>query len=126
MNWLDGVSITLMNADLDGLWARQKAISDNIANVETTGYKCKKVSFEDQLEKALSQDYTNKDDLTESLQQTKAVTTVSNDESLRSDGNNVDIDAENIELARTQLNYLYSLQEIKDQFSRLKYAITGS
>lgn len=125
MNWLDSVSITLMNQDLNGLWERQKAISDNIANVETPGYKSKSVSFENQLQEAMSQYYTNKDDLINNLQQAKPVTAVSSNESLRADGNNVDIDAENIDLARTQLNYLYSLQEIKDQFARLKYAITG-
>ena len=125
MNWLDSVSITLMNQDLNGLWERQKAISDNIANVETPGYKSKSVSFENQLQEAMSQYYTNKDDLINNLQQAKPVTAVSSNESLRADGNNVDIEAENIDLARTQLNYLYSLQEIKDQFARLKYAITG-
>lgn len=124
MNWLDGVSINLMNKDLDGLWTRQQAISDNIANVETPGYKSKYVSFEDQLQAQLSGDNGSERDLINGLKNTQPVTTVSDDQSLRLDGNNVDVEQQNIELARTQLNYMYSLRELSDYFSRLKYAIT--
>ncbi len=123
MNWLDSASINLMNKDLDGLWTRQQAISDNIANVETPGYKSKQVSFEDQLQEQLSQS-TGNSDLVNRLKNTQPVTTVSEDESLRLDGNNVDVEQQNVELARTQLNYMYSLRELSDYFSRLKYAIT--
>jgi len=112
-----------MNKDLDGLWTRQQAISDNIANVETPGYKSKQVSFEDQLQEQLSQS-TGNSDLVNRLKNTQPVTTVSEDESLRLDGNNVDVEQQNVELARTQLNYMYSLRELSDYFSRLKYAIT--
>jgi len=123
LNWLDSASINLMNKDLDGLWTRQQAISDNIANVETPGYKSKQVSFEDQLQEQLSQS-TGNSDLVNRLKNTQPVTTVSEDESLRLDGNNVDVEQQNVELARTQLNYMYSLRELSDYFSRLKYAIT--
>lgn len=123
MNWLDSASINLMNKDLDGLWTRQQAISDNIANVETPGYKSKQVSFEDQLQEQLSQS-TGNSDLVSRLKNTQPVTTVSEDESSRLDGNNVDVEQQNVELARTQLNYMYSLRELSDYFSRLKYAIT--
>lgn len=126
MNWLDSVSMSLLQEDLDGLWARQQAISDNIANVETAGYKSKTVSFEDQLQEVLSGDTTSTSDLIDGIKSTEAVTTVSDSESLRSDGNNVDIESENTELARTELNYMYSLQEISDQFARLRCAITGN
>ncbi len=54
MDWLDTVSSSLIGKDLDGLWARQKAISDNMANFETPGYKTKRVSFEDQLSAQLA------------------------------------------------------------------------
>ncbi len=124
MNWLDSVPINLLNKDLDGLWNRQQAISDNIANVETPGYKSKYVSFEDQLQKELSEDTGSKSDLINRIKNTRPLTTVSEDESSRLDGNNVDVEQQNVEMARTQLNYMYSLRELSDYFSRLKYAIT--
>lgn len=113
-----------MNKDLDGLWTRQQAISDNIANVETPGYKSKYVSFEDQLKEQLSEDSGSRSDLIDQIKSTRPLTAVSDDESLRLDGNNVDVEQQNVEFARTQLNYMYSLRELSDYFSRLKYAIT--
>ena len=124
MNWLDSVSINMLNKDLDGLWTRQKAISDNIANVDTPGYKSKSVSFEDQLKAMLSKDEGSESDTIDGIQSIQPQTTVSDAESLRLDGNNVDVEQQNVELARTQLNYMYSLRELSDHFSRLKYAIT--
>lgn len=124
MNWLDSVPVNLLNKDLDGLWQRQQAISDNIANVETPGYKSKSVSFEDQLQKQISASDGTTQDTVQRIQNTGTVTTASTDESARLDGNNVDVEKENTELARTQINYLYSLRELSDYFSRLKYAIT--
>lgn len=124
MNWLDSVSGNLLTKDLDGLWARQKAISDNLANVDTPGYKSKSVSFEEQLQAQVSQNYGNKNETIEALQNTQPVTVESNQGSMRLDGNNVDVEQQNVELARTQLNYLYSLRELSDSFARLRYAIT--
>ncbi len=124
LNWLDGVSINLMNKDLDGLWARQQAISDNVANVDTPGYKSKSVSFENQLLAQLSQNDESQRGLIDGLKNVQPATTISQEQSSRLDGNNVDVEQQNIEMARTQLNYMYSLRELSDYFSRLKYAIT--
>lgn len=124
MAWLDGVSVTLMNKDLDGLWTRQQEISDNIANVETPGYKSKTVSFEDQLKAVLSGNPGNSKEAAAAIQNVQPEVTVSDDKSIRADGNNVDVVKENIELVRTQMNYMYSLRELSDYFSRIRYAIT--
>lgn len=124
MNWLDNISVNLMNKDLDGLWARQQDISDNIANIETPGYKSKSVSFEDQLQALLSDRPASNSELINNIKNIQPQTIVSDDQTSRLDGNNVDAEKENIELARTQLNYMYSLRELSDYFSRLRYAIT--
>ena len=124
MAWLDGVSVTLMNKNLDGLWTRQQEISDNIANVETPGYKSKTVRFEDQLKAVLSGSPANSKEAAAAIQNVQPEVTVSDDKSIRADGNNVDAVKENIELVRTQMNYMYSLRELSDYFSRIRYAIT--
>ena len=125
MNWLDSVSINLLSKDLDGLWTRQQAISDNIANVDTPGYKSKVVSFEQQLRSVLESSDSQRE-TTRRIKDTRASVSVSDALTLRADGNNVDVESENTELARTQINYLYSLRELSDHFTRLRYAINGS
>ena len=124
MDWFNSVSANLLNKDLDGLWIRQQEISNNISNVETPGYKSKSVSFEDQLKKLMSENNESSDSLIDQIKNTTPQISISDDESLRLDGNNVDAEKENIELARTQINYNYSLRELSDYFSRLRYAIT--
>ncbi len=124
MNWLDSLPINLLNQDLNGLWTRQQAISDNIANVDTPNYKSKEVSFEDQLQKQLATASGSDSDLISGIKDTDPIVTETDNLTSRLDGNNVDVEQQNIEMARTQLNYMYSLRELSDYFSRLKYAIT--
>ncbi len=61
MNLITSNSMELMKLGMDGLMARQKAVSANIANVMTPGYVRKEVAFESQLneirESADLQDY---------------------------------------------------------------------
>jgi flagellar basal-body rod protein FlgB len=129
MNWLNSISSSLLNKSLDGLWARQRAISDNLANIETPGYKTKSVSFEDQLraqmQQAGSSGGTAEDQIGE-IENVEPVTTEASDETFRADGNGVDLEQQNINMARTSLNYSTSLQLLNDDFSRLKTAITGN
>lgn len=126
MNWLDSISSSLLNKSLDGLWTRQKAISDNIANFETPGYKTKSVSFEDQLLAQLQNVAGSQTGEIENIDQVTPDITEAQDETYRADGNGVDLEQQNIEMARTSLNYSYALQEMNDNFSRLKTAITGT
>lgn len=131
MNWLDSISSSLLNKSLDGLWSRQQAISDNLANIETPGYKTKSVSFEDQLKAQLQNSdaadgtYGTQDSLMQGIDNVEPVTTEAQDETYRADGNGVDLEQQNIDMARTSLNYSTSLQMLNDNFSRLKTAITG-
>ena len=41
-----GNTIAMMNKSMDYLWKKQEIIADNIANVDTPGYKKKSVDFE--------------------------------------------------------------------------------
>lgn len=125
MNWMDSVSMSLLNKDLDGLWTRQQAISDNLANIETPGYKSKSVSFEDQLQQQLAEQGRTKSQQIGGIDDVSPVTTVASDETYRADGNGVDVEKENLEMARTGLNYMYSLQMVSDEFSRLRTVIDG-
>ena len=50
---LDDVSVDALQAAMRGLSARQRAISDDIANVDTPFYRARSVSFEADLRRAL-------------------------------------------------------------------------
>ncbi len=125
MDWMNSVSMSLLNKDLDGLWVRQQAISDNLANYETPGYKSKSVSFEDQLQEKLSEQGETRSGAVAGIESVSPETSEASDESYRADGNGVDLEKENLEMARTQLNYECSLQMMTDEFSRLKSVISG-
>ena len=45
--------INILGKAADGAWARNEAIANNIANVDTPGYKRQDVSFETELQHAL-------------------------------------------------------------------------
>lgn len=125
MNCFNSVPISVLNKNLDGLWAREQVISENIANYETPGYKSKYVTFEEELFALLQKDGLSEKENIENISSANITERTSETESLREDGNNVDLEAENIEMARTQLNYAYSVQTINEYFSRLRTAIKG-
>lgn len=123
MDLFNTPSINLLTKNLDGLWKRQEVISDNIANFETPGYKRKYVSFEENLIQAV-QNSNKKSIMNQKIDNTEIQVNQADDETMRLDGNNVDIEKENLEMARTSMNYMYSQRILNDYFSRLKNAIS--
>ena len=119
MNFLNTTDFTIMQKSLDALWTRQRVISDNIANMDTPGYKAKYVEFESILRQRLDGIRSGKisaDDLRAGIH-TDFYTTA------RVDGNNVDIDKEGVELARTKIQYDFMTSMISSEFARLRSAI---
>ena len=53
MELLGGNTMLLMQRSMGFLWTKQSCILDNIANVETPGYKVKYVTFEEVLDQAV-------------------------------------------------------------------------
>ena len=54
--------INVLDKAADGSWARNNAIANNIANIDTPNYKRKYVSFQKELEQALrASKYTSLD-----------------------------------------------------------------
>jgi flagellar basal-body rod protein FlgB len=125
MDWLNSVPIAALSKNLDGLWARERVISENISNYETPDYKSKYVAFEQDLLFQLQKNNLSPDEKLQDISTVKVNELLSDSQSLREDGNNVDLEAETIEMAQTQLNYLYSVQSINEYFARLRTAING-
>jgi len=122
---LERISMSILQKSLDAVWLRQRVISNNIANIDTPGYKSGSVRFEDILSKRINGNYKNMQSLKKALDKTKPRVVVNEDTFVREDGNNVVIDKEQIELARAQLQYDYLISSLVSQLDRLKYAING-
>lgn len=116
--------VNVLDKAADASWMRQEAISNNIANVNTPGYKRQDVAFEDSLQEAISNSrYRSTDEKVANLSKADLRIrsyTDSSGFSYRLDGNNVDIDIENAALARNQLKYNALVDSINHEFSMIK------
>jgi flagellar basal-body rod protein FlgB len=123
-NVINSSSMTLMEKSLDAMWLRQQVIANNIANAATPGYKSKRLEFEEVLESKLEKAEGSDAAVREAIDDTEPVIVRDEGTSAREDGNNVDLDQENIEMARAQMQYSYLTSSLNAQINRLKYAIT--
>ncbi len=121
-NVFDYVNVLQKAADASAL--RHDVLSNNIANMDTPGYKRQDVDFESQLRRALrSTRFKTIDDRVGDINTTElnpGVYTDSPGFSYRLDGNNVDIDTETGRLAENQIKYNGLITSINQEFSNLK------
>lgn len=116
--------INVLDRAADAAWQRNEAISNNIANVDTPGYKRQDVAFESVLQQALDNNrYESMDDKVANVDLSRlrgrAYLDYAN-YSYRLDGNNVDIENENVMLAENQLKYQGLISSINQEFTNLK------
>ena len=120
--------VNVLGKAADASWTRNDILANNIANADTPGFKRKDVQFETYLKNAVAG--------TDSLNETVAnidlnelnCTTYTDQANLsyRYDGNNVDINTENVELAKNQLKYYTLMNSMSQEVSRLKSALRTS
>lgn len=118
--------INIMDKAADASWTRENVIANNVANADTPGYKRQDVDFQSALQKELgSTKFTSLDQKVRALNSDLGGLAVSPytdsaNYSYRLDGNNVDIDTEQVELASEQLRYELLTTAINEEFSRMK------
>ncbi len=120
--------VNVLGKAADASWTRNDILANNIANADTPGYKRKDVQFETYLANLIAG--------TDSLDETVANidlnqlngTTYTDQANLsyRSDGNNVDMNTESVELAKNQLKYYTLMNSMSQEFSRLKMVLKTS
>lgn len=117
---------------LHGLSARQQAISNNIANIDTPGYQRQEVPFESELRRALAGGSTSL--ATTDPRHVTAGAAQGSDLGLqgaqqlasqRLDGNNVSIDQEMVDLADTQMRYQAAGNAISMHLDTIRNVIRG-
>ena len=122
--------INVLDKAADASWLRNEAISNNIANVDTPGYKRQDVAFEDELIRNLNKvEYDTMDARVYNMRLSRIEPRVFTDASAysyRLDGNNVDIDTENVYMAENQVTYNGLMQCIRSEFANLKAAMGQS
>ena len=121
--------INLLDRTADASWTRNEVIGNNIANVNTPGYKRQDIDFENQLRQALGDSrYITMDAKVKKANKSDLRPRVYLDHvnySYRLDGNNVDIDTENVELAANQLKYQGIITSLTSEFNNLQAAMKG-
>lgn len=115
--------INVMGKTADAAWIRNEAIANNIANVDTPGFKRQDINFEGELKRALKNSrYQTLDSKVANLHMNRLNPRTFTDNtsySYRMDGNNVDIDTENVMLASNQLKYNAVMTSVNAEFSNL-------
>ncbi|MCD7825345.1 MAG: flagellar basal body rod protein FlgB [Clostridiaceae bacterium] len=114
--------INVLEKACDASWTRNSVIANNIANVDTPGYKRKDVQFEDYLLAEVGYTDSLDDEVAGADLDSLNATTYTDyaTVSYRLDGNNVDIDTESSELAKNQIKYYTLLDSVSQEFSRLQ------
>jgi len=123
-------SFSVLEKSLDSLSKNHDAISNNISNVDTPGYKREYVSFRSELANLLENRndlaVTNKKHISinsKDLSTFEGKVLTEENTSTRNDENNVDIDAEMSMLAKNTLEYQALVQRISSKFKNLQMVI---
>jgi flagellar basal-body rod protein FlgB len=111
------VSTSALKVSAAGLSARQTAIADNIANIETPGYQARKVKFEEALTSAVAHG-----------QSPSSVTpSVANSlEPTRLNGSNVNLDEETLSHIDTTMRYQLTMRALDSKYGLIRDAIKGA
>ncbi len=118
-------TIDMFRDAMGGAAKRHEVFSNNLANVNTPGYKRRDVSFKDQLkEKYMPDEFdraTSFDDwkFDSDFDEVRPEVIEVDDTSMRNDENNVDPDKESAELAKNTLYYNGLAQMTSKQFNNL-------
>ncbi len=124
---LFGNAIPMAEKSLDFLWAKQRVIANNLANVDTPGYKTQYVTFEETFRSKLqaAAKTGSREEVSRAISTATWQVNDTENETSRLDENNVDADVELAEATRTALQYQYQLNAITSDITRLSTAIKG-
>lgn len=120
-------NVNVLQKGLDASWLKNKVIANNIANVDTPGFKASSVSFEASFKAALGREFSAKRTRAKHIDfsgnDMRGVVMQDNSTTYRMDGNNVNIDAQNAELAKNTIYYNTLVQQLSSEFRKLQIAI---
>lgn len=119
--------VNILDKAADASWTRENLIANNLANVDTPGYKRQDLEFEELLKNELGRtQYISLDKKVRNANLNHLEPEVFTDYagySYRLDENNVDIDVEQVELASEQIKYQALTTSISSEFERMRTVI---
>lgn len=116
--FLDSISFKAMENGIKQMSIKQQIHTQNIANIDTPDYNCKTVSFENTLEDAMEKgkkEYNFKTTVSEITETDVLV-----------DGNNVNVDEENLELYSAYIQSSAIISKLNAAINDLRYVLTNS
>ena len=125
-------SVNTLQTGLNASWLRNEVIGNNIANVDTPGFKASHVRFEELVSEAVNAEGSLQMTVTDEghIPTTggrleNVVPEIVRDETTttRMDGNNVNIDNEMVEMAKNSINYYAAVSKVNSEFRKLNTAI---
>ncbi|MDD6794965.1 MAG: flagellar basal body rod protein FlgB [Clostridiaceae bacterium] len=126
----EGKTYNLLKRGITASNVRKRAISNNIANINTKNYKKFNVIFEENLNSLSNENVSLKKTRMKHMDVNGSAVgdiTVERDKStsMRNDGNNVDLDLEMANQAANTLKYNALIQQANTKLANTKYVITG-
>ncbi len=112
---ISDLTLDTLRAGLNGLNLRKEAAEDAVANMETPGYVAKRVSFEDQLTRAVASGRPG----------SAGVSVSSSTETPLPNGNNVRVEQELTGLSDTALRQQLLVEAVNAKFRLLRSVIVG-
>jgi flagellar basal-body rod protein FlgB len=136
----NSTSMSVITNALAASRLQQEVTANNLANIDTPGFKRTEVLFADRLAAALKARDGARDALAGTVtdarhiaigdvaspEDVQAGTVVRAETTLRPDGNNVDLDAEMVKLSENTVLYQSLAQIVRMQLAQLRTAITGA
>ena len=122
-------SMLMLERAMDFQWTKFNAISDNIVNAETPGYKAKYVTFEEALDSSIRRSIRAGDGrssaMRSALSSARPVVHVAENESMRMDDNGVNVAEQETELIRNTYQMQYTMDAINGKITLLRTLIRG-
>lgn len=119
MALFDTNAFRVLEQGMSVLWQKQQIVAQNISNADTPDYNCKYLDFAGILREKLRSNGTVDTEI--NLVQRLYIDRYTDDQA---DGNNVDSDTQQAELARTQIQYDALINFMNSNFSRIRTAMT--
>ena len=117
--YLDSIAFKAMENGIRQMALKQEVHTQNIANIDTPNYHYKTVSFKNVLDDTMSKSgkkgYSFKTDVSQVYETNVLV-----------DGNNVDVDKENLELYSAYIQSSAIISKLNSAISNLRYVFTNS
>ena len=113
----DSSKFKVLEAGVQLSWMQQKLSTQNIANIETPGYKAKSLTFDGVLSAV------NDNPNASEIRQINASVSTDDSLSLQPDGNNVNLEAESVSLYKAYAQYSTLLGRISGEFNKYNYVL---